>query len=219
MRHAALALLAAAVIALTAALGFVRAADDCATAPCVYVPLIRAGGGPGNAPDVTVVVATPTTGVATPASTATASMTPRITRTPTNTPVIGVTLTTTPGPSPTTTGTPTATATPTQLPPSFNNCQADPNMNNAPNYPIKIVDISSANETVTLQNISQGTINLASWEMCSITGNQHHPISGSLAAGESKVFTNTGGPIWNNATRDDGALYDPQGHLVSYFVN
>ena len=27
------------------------------------------------------------------------------------------------------------------------------------------------------------------------------------------------GPIWNNATRDDGARYEPTGQLVSYVVN
>jgi hypothetical protein len=53
--------------------------------------------------------------------------------------------------------------------------------------------------------------------MCSITGNQHHPISGTLAPGETKTFVNTGGPIWNNSASDPGALYNKNGQLVSYY--
>ena len=44
------------------------------------------------------------------------------------------------------------TATPTLPPPSYNNCQADPNPNAAPNYPVRITSIDKAAETVTLYN-------------------------------------------------------------------
>jgi hypothetical protein len=53
--------------------------------------------------------------------------------------------------------------------------------------------------------------------MCSITGNQHHPIGGTLAPGQSQTFGNPGGPIWNNSSPDPGALYNPNGQLVSYY--
>jgi hypothetical protein len=95
-------------------------------------------------------------------------------------------------------------------------CDTPPNAASAPNYPIRIVSINKVGETVTLQNVSTSSINLSGWKMCSITGGQQHPISGSLAAGETKVFTNSGGPIWNNASPDPGALYNPNGQLVSY---
>jgi phosphatidylserine/phosphatidylglycerophosphate/cardiolipin synthase-like enzyme len=122
----------------------------------------------------------------------------------------------TPTASPTTTQGPTAT--PTLPPPTFNNCQADPNPSAAPNYPVDIVAIDKAAETVTLRNVTTGdTIDLTNWNMCSITGNQHHPIGGTLAPGETKVFPNTGGPIWNNSASDPGALYNENGQLVSYF--
>lgn len=90
-----------------------------------------------------------------------------------------------------------------------------------PNYPIRITDINkgvgSGGETVTLQNRGTATINLSSWKMCSVTGGQQHPISGSLAPGETKTFANGGGAIWNNASSDPGALYDPQGRLISFW--
>jgi hypothetical protein len=51
-------------------------------------------------------------------------------------------------------------------------------------------------ETVTLKNVTTGdTIDLTNWNMCSITDNQHHPISGSLAPGETRTFPSNGGPI------------------------
>jgi hypothetical protein len=137
------------------------------------------------------------------------------TNTPTKTPIIGVTLTPTFGSPPT--RTPFPTATPTLSPPTYNNCQADPNPNAAPNYPVRITNINKVAETVTLENIGVETIDLTGWHMCSITGNQQHPISGSLAAGTAQTYANSGGPIWNNSSADPGALYNAAGQLVSYF--
>jgi phosphatidylserine/phosphatidylglycerophosphate/cardiolipin synthase-like enzyme len=139
-----------------------------------------------------------------------------------NTATATATATATQGPTPTATATATATqgptATPTLPPPTYNNCQTDPNSNAAPNYPVDIVAINKSAETVTLRNATTGdTIDLTNWDMCSITGNQHHPISGTLAPGETKTFTNSGGPIWNNSSPDPGALYNENGQLVSYF--
>jgi hypothetical protein len=126
---------------------------------------------------------------------------------PTNTP------TTTPQP---TTG-PQPTATPTLPPPSFNNCQADPNASAAPNYPVRITAINKADETVTLKNVSTSAVDLTGWTMCSITGNQEHPIGGTLAPGASQTFSGPAGNIWNNSNPDPGALYNPDGQLASYF--
>jgi hypothetical protein len=36
-------------------------------------------------------------------------------------------------------------------------------------------------------------------------------------AGRDKGFPGTGQSIWNNSSRDDGALFDAQGQLVSYW--
>jgi hypothetical protein len=134
---------------------------------------------------------------------------------PTNTP------TTTVPPLPEPSATPTTTALPSSTPglppPSFNNCQQDPNPGAAPNYPIAIVDINKQAETVTLQNVTTGdTIDLTGWTMCSIRGNQIHPISGAMTPGSVVLFNGPGG-IWNNFESDPGALYNPSGQLVSYW--
>jgi hypothetical protein len=116
---------------------------------------------------------------------------------------------------------PTATQTPTLPPPTYNNCQDDPNPSAAPNYPIRIIAIDKEGEIVRLRNESASPLRLSGWRMCSITGNQLHPIDdlGALAPGVIRSYTNGGGPIWNNSSRDDGALYDSEGRLVSYFFD
>ena len=122
-----------------------------------------------------------------------------------------------PFPTPPPTFAPAPTPTPTLPPPSYNNCQADPNPNASPNYPIKITNINKVAESVTLQNVSTGTIDLTGWQMCSITGNQHHPIGSTLAPGASQTFPGPVGNIWNNISPDPGALYNPNGQLVSNY--
>lgn len=103
-------------------------------------------------------------------------------------------------------------------PPSFNNCQPDPNPDAAPNYPVMIVSIDKETESVMLRNVSTEAVNLDGWHMCSIKGNQEHlGIGGMLAAGETKDFKHQGGYIWSNSDTDDGALYNANGQLVSYW--
>jgi hypothetical protein len=103
--------------------------------------------------------------------------------------------------------------------PSYNNCQDDPNAAAAPNYPVKITSIDKRAETVTLQNVGPDPISLDGWIMCSIKGNQQHPVGGPLGPGESRTFHGPEGNIWNNSEPDDGALYNPQGQLISYWDN
>ncbi len=100
-------------------------------------------------------------------------------------------------------------------PPSYNNCQADPNAGAAPNFPVKIVAIDKRAEIVTLQNLSDQPISLDGWIMCSVKGNQQHPVSGPLAPGETKRFPGPDGSIWSNSDPDPGALYNAQGQLIS----
>lgn len=142
--------------------------------------------------------------------------TPTPSATPTNTPTNTATATTTLIP----TNTPAPTNTPQLPPPSYNNCQADPNPGAAPNYPVRITAINKVAETVTLQNVSVlDSVDLSTWKMCSILGNQMHPIFGTLAPGESRTFSGPAANIWNNSERDDGALYNGTGQLVSYWVD
>ena len=107
---------------------------------------------------------------------------------------------------------------PAPLPPSFNGCRADPNAASAPHWPVKIVGIDKRAEVVRLQNVSGAPVDLGGWRMCSLTGNQEHsPLGGVLNPGETRDFGHSGDQIWNNSSRDDGALYDAEGRLVSYW--
>lgn len=119
-------------------------------------------------------------------------------------------------PAPTTAPTPRL-APPAALPPSFRNCAPDPNAARAPGYPLKIVAIDKRAETVTLQNVGPGAIDLGGWVMCSIKGAQRHSLRGTISPGARRVFPHNGDNIWNNSERDPGALYDPQGRLISYW--
>lgn len=109
--------------------------------------------------------------------------------------------------------------TPTPFPPFYSDCHGDPDQDprDAPNTPVRITNINKVAETVTLKNMSTATIDMTGWHMCSLTGYQEHPIGGLLTPGASHTYSNTGGPIWNNTIPDPGALYNPNGQLVSYF--
>jgi len=104
-------------------------------------------------------------------------------------------------------------------PPSYNDCQADPNAGAAPNAPVKIVAVDKRAETVTLRNVSDQPISLDGWIMCSVKGNQQHPVGGPLAPGETKLFFGPAGSIWSNSDPDPGALYNAQGQLISYWAD
>ena len=101
--------------------------------------------------------------------------------------------------------------------PSYNECRSEPDQTKAPNEPIAIIGINKRTEIVTLKNVSGALVDLTGWNMCSITGAQHIPISGTLAPGEQHDYPSSDGSTWNNNESDPGALYDPQGRLVSYW--
>jgi hypothetical protein len=102
-------------------------------------------------------------------------------------------------------------------PPTFNACQEDPNPGAAPNDPVLIVGVNKRDEVVTLKNVSANPVDLTGWHMCSIKGNQEHPISGVLAPGEQRDFPGPQGNIWSNSDDDNGSLYNQNGQLVSYW--
>ena len=106
--------------------------------------------------------------------------------------------------TPTTTATPTATATPVPTPPAapdtntflplvakeivtpppefYDGCKSDPNPAAASNYPVRIVTVDKIAEKVTLENVSDATVLLDDWNLCSINGNQDHDqIGGAIA--------------------------------------
>jgi len=118
---------------------------------------------------------------------------------------------------------PGPTDTPTLPPPSFDGCEEDPDPTSAVNFPVRIVTVEKAAnpEVVRLENVSTQAVDLTDWHVCSINGNQEHTgIGGTLAAGETKDYPYAGGGfIWNNSSQDDGALYNADGQLVSYWVD
>jgi hypothetical protein len=105
-------------------------------------------------------------------------------------------------------------------PPSDAPCGQTPHPNSAPNFPVRIIAINKLSEVVTLVNLGSTPVNLDGWRMCSILNNQkHRGVGGVLAPGELKDFAELSeGTIWNDNQRDDGALYDERGRLVSNYI-
>ncbi len=116
---------------------------------------------------------------------------------------------------------PTPTATPTVPPAVYDYCKSDPNPAGASNYPVRIVKVDKIKEEVTLQNVSGAPVSVDDWNLCSLNGNQDHDqIGGVIQAGQTRTFPNIGTPdIWNDTQRDDAALYNAAGYLVSYWVD
>jgi len=108
------------------------------------------------------------------------------------------------------------------VPPAiYDGCKSDPNPAGASNFPVRIVNVDKVAEIVSLQNISDKTVSLEDWNMCSLNTNQDHDqIVGTIAPGQTRSFPNVGSPnVWNNTQRNDGALYNAAGFLVSYWVD
>lgn len=86
---------------------------------------------------------------------------------------------------------------------------------------MQIVEVRKGAEEVVVRNTSPVTVTLEGWKMCSILGNQPHiPVAGVLAPGATLVLPSGRNPndeIWRNDLKDDGALYDGSGRLVSYW--
>jgi len=150
---------------------------------------------------------------ATPTSTATATATATATPLPGTTRSYYVPLASQPLPTP--------TATPTVPPAVYDYCNSDPNPAGASNYPVRIVKVDKIKEEVTLQNVSGAPVSVDDWNLCSLNGNQDHDqIGGVIQAGQTRTFPNIGTPdIWNDTQRDDAALYNAAGYLVSYWVD
>lgn len=97
-------------------------------------------------------------------------------------------------------------------------CAAPPAGLVAPEQPVRIVGLDKVAEQVRLQNVSDAPVNLDGWTLCSLRGGEPQAgVGGTLAPGATRVFANPGEPIWSNSNRDDAALYDPAGRLVSYW--
>ncbi len=127
---------------------------------------------------------------------------------------------------PTGSPTPIPTASPTfpppapAPPPSFNACQADTDPYAAPNYPVRILGVDKETEVFVLQNVSPEPVALKGWRMCSVNGSQQFSrLLITLQPGETRMLVFPGAAVWNNNERDDGALYNQNGQLISYWFN
>lgn len=108
-------------------------------------------------------------------------------------------------------------ATPSPVPAR---CAAPPDPSAAPNSPIAIVALDKRAESVTLKNVGAEPVNLDGWRLCSLRGEQSHPVGGALAPGEQRTFPGAqGASIWSNGERDDAALFDPSGALIAYWAD
>jgi micrococcal nuclease len=97
-------------------------------------------------------------------------------------------------------------------------CPFAPEPGAAPNTPVRIVDLDKAGETVRLSNVGRDAVSLDGWLVCSVRGGESQAgVGGTLAPGANVVLVNPGEPIWSNGQRDDVALYDASGRLISYW--
>lgn len=97
-------------------------------------------------------------------------------------------------------------------------CPPAPPAPEAPEAPVRIVALDKGDEVVELANVGFEPVDLDGWVLCSVRGGESQAgLGGSLAPGETRAFANPGQPIWSNSNRDDAALYDPAGRLVSYW--
>ncbi|HMQ33989.1 MAG TPA: thermonuclease family protein [Chloroflexaceae bacterium] len=104
--------------------------------------------------------------------------------------------------------------------PASASCPRAPEAPAAPETPLRIVGLDKVGEVVELANVGFEPVSLDGWVLCSVRGGESQAgLSGTLAPGEARAFPNPGNPIWSNSNRDDAALYDPAGRLVSYWVD
>jgi hypothetical protein len=179
------------LLLILAACGAPDSAAPAQLAPASYLPVVM------------IALRTPAHGPGGPKLTATPTRTPTATPTPTS------------GPTPTFGPTPT----PTLPPPTFNGCLSEPHPEAAPNYPIRIVAIDKVKELVTLTNVTTANIDLTLWYMCAMTTHWSQGVGGTLAPGQTYTYGPSNQDVWNDMQRDDGALYNTEGQLVSYWYD
>jgi hypothetical protein len=116
---------------------------------------------------------------------------------------------------------PTPTLAPTPPPAFFGDCNSTPRFSDAPNFPLRITILNKFTEEVVIENRSDEMIDLTGWKLCSLTSKRQHLIlPGTTIEPRGAAFiprSNT--PVWDDRQRDDGALYDPSGRLIAYYID
>jgi hypothetical protein len=147
-----------------------------------------------------------------------ATAAPDTTATPTSTPVAPRQVPPSSEPEPTNTTAPTSTPEP--APPQTGDvCSRAASAADAPETPLRLVEISKKSEIVTLENVSNNDIDLSDWTLCSLSGGERHGgFDGVIIeAGDTRRLLHSGNRIWDTEGSDDGALYDPDGTLISFW--
>jgi hypothetical protein len=147
-----------------------------------------------------------------------ATAVPATTATPTNTPVAPRQAPPASEPEPTSTPVPTNTPEPSPAA-SGDVCSRAASAADAPETPLRLVEISKKSEVVTLENVSSNDIDLSDWTLCSLGGGERHRgFDGvTIEAGDTRRLLHAGDRVWDTEGSDDGALYDPDGNLISYW--
>jgi hypothetical protein len=150
-----------------------------------------------------------------------ATAAPDITATPSSTPVAPRQVPSDDDdPAPTNTPAPEPTNTPAPSPqPAGDLCSRQPAAADAPDTPLRLVEVTKKSEIVTLENVSSNDIDLSDWTLCSLTGGERHVgfDDVTIEAGDTRQLLHIGDRIWDTERGDDGALYDPDGNLISYW--
>jgi hypothetical protein len=127
-----------------------------------------------------------------------------------------------PDSAPEPTDTPEPTRTPEPSPAASGDvCNRSASAADAPEAPLTLVEISKKTEIVTLENVSSQNIDLSDWTLCSLAGGERHKgFEGIIIeAGDTRRLVHAGDRIWDTEGSDDGALYDPDGNLISFWVD
>ena len=91
---------------------------------------------------------------------------------------------------------------------------------------VSIVAVDKAKEVVTIQNNTEGLIDLTGWSLVSERGSESCKLGGDLQAGSTlRIWSNTGdgfscnltNAIWNNSEPDPAVLYDAENKVVDRY--
>jgi competence protein ComEC len=111
--------------------------------------------------------------------------------------------------------TPAPPAASPSAPRGSNPCRQRVDASQAKNTPIVIADVDKVAEVVTIQNVGTAAVDLAGWTICSLLGAQ---LEGTLGPGETRaVASQSGRAIWNNRSKERGAVYNSAGQLISFW--
>ena len=79
-------------------------------------------------------------------------------------------------------------------------------------------DFNEDSSNATLANIGDDLIDLTGWTLCSLEADRAFTIANTIESGEVITFFFDDSEGIEDIEPDDAVLYDPNGTLISYFV-